>query len=129
MTNKEIIRQKLRVKSVTIGTSRTAAFSSGEYHMDEDSDYLAEQHMRYIVAIILIGDGSGSRIVDIEKYEEDGSYTMKFDDVPIAPADVRQLPPNGYSIEDPILTLEGGTNLYLKADAGSPKATIIYWDK
>jgi len=124
----EIIRQKLRPKSVDIGTSRTRAFSAAEYHMHKTNHVLSEQYIRYIVAIILIGDGSGSRTVDIEKLEEDGTtYTMNFNDVPIAPADVRPIPKN-YNIEHPIVVLEGGTNLYLTANAGTPKATIIYWD-
>jgi len=124
----EIIRQKLRVKSVDIGTTRTRAFSAAEYHMHETNHVLSERYMRNIVAIILIGDGTASRTVDIEKLEEDGTtYTMSFNDVPIAPADVRPIPKN-YNIEHPILVLEGGTNLYLTANAGSPKASIIYWD-
>jgi hypothetical protein len=129
MSNLEIIREKLRAKSITIGTSRTRAFDAGEYHMDATNHVLAEENTRYIVAIFLIGDGSASRTVTIEKIEEDGTtYTLKFDQVPIAPADVRQIPQT-YDIEHPILTLEGGTNLYFTGSAGSPKATIIYWDK
>jgi len=117
MSEKNIIREKLKATSVTIGTSDTDAWTEN----------VPENKMRFIVAIFLIGDGTASRTVDIEKKEEDGSYTVKFDDVPIAPADVRPIPPS-YDIENPILVLEGGTNLAFKANAGSPKATVIYWD-
>jgi hypothetical protein len=115
---KEEIRERLQTDSVTIGTSRTAL-----------TEAVPESKMRYIVAIILIGDGTASRTVDIEKLEEDGTtYTMKFNDVPVAPADVRQLPTN-YDIENPILVLEGGTTPYGTVSAGSGlNATIVYWD-
>ena len=115
---KEEIRERLQTDSVTITTSRTALTAA-----------VPESKMRYIVAIILIGDGNASRTVDIEKLEEDGStYTMKFNDVPVAPADVRQLPTD-YDIENPILVLEGGTRPYGTVSAGSGlNATIVYWD-
>lgn len=128
-TSLESIIDKLRVKSVDIGTSRTKAFSAGEYHMDDTADIIDENKTRCIVLILLIGDGSGSRTVTIEKLEEDGTtYTEKFKNVPIAPADVRPIPPT-YDPQKPILVLEGGTNLYLTASAGSPYATIVYWDR
>lgn len=127
LTREQII-ERLRVKSVDILTSRTNVFSAGEYHMHATNDVLGEKYLRYIVAIFLIGDGAGSRTVSVEKLEEDGTtYTMKFKNVPIAPADVRPIPPN-YDIEKAILVIEGGTNLYLIADAGSPYATVVYWD-
>jgi hypothetical protein len=115
---KEEIRERLQTDSVTITTSRTALTAA-----------VPESKMRYIVAIILIGDGTASRTVDIEKLEEDGStYTMKFNDVPVAPADVRQLPTD-YDIENPILVLEGGTRPYGTVSAGDGlNATIVYWD-
>jgi len=116
--NLQTVIEKLRVVSVNIGTSRTNAFSSD----------VPEYKMRCIVAIFLIGDGSGSRTVDIEKVEEDGSYTMKFPSVPIAPADFKPIP-QSYDPLKPIMVLEGGTNLSFKANAGSPYATVVYWDK
>jgi len=115
---KEEIRERLQTDSVTILTSRTALTAA-----------VPESKMRYVVAIILIGDGTASRTVDIEKLEENGTtYTVKFNDVPVAPADVRQLPTD-YDIENPILVLEGGTRPYGTVSAGSGlNCTIIYWD-
>jgi len=117
------IIEKLRYKSVTIGTTRTDAFTSN----------VPEDKMRCIVAIFLIGDGSASRTVDIEKKEEveagaTQTYETIFNDVPIAPAEVKQLPQT-YDLQHPLIVLEGGTNLTFTASGGSPKATVIYWDK
>lgn len=116
---KNEIRERLVTASVTILTSRTALTAA-----------VGEARTRYIVAIFLHGDGSASRTVDIEKLEEDGTtYTMQFNDVPVAPADVREIPPNGYDIENPIMVLEGGTRPYGIVSAGSGlNATIVYWD-
>jgi len=119
MTNKKQIRQKLRVANVTIGTSDTDLFSSN----------VPENKMRNIVLIMIIGDGSASTTVDIEKKGEDGTYTVKIPSVPIAPADIQPIPPSGFSIEDPVIVLEGGTNLAFKAASGSPKAAVVYWDE
>jgi hypothetical protein len=68
--------------------------------------------------------------VQFEKYEEDGSYTMKFSPIPVAPADFRQIPKGSLSIVDPILTLEGGTNLYGNVDlaGASINVTVEYFD-
>ena len=92
---------------------------------DED---VPERTMRNIVAIILFGDGTASRTVNIEKVEEDDTYDMIFDHVPVAPANVVQLPPADYDIQNPIVVLEGGTNISAVASAGTPYATLIYWD-
>jgi len=115
----EEIRQRLQTDSVLIGTSRTALTGA-----------VAERKMRYIVLIRLHGDGVASRTVDIEKLEEDGTtYTMKFNDVPVAPADVREIPESDWDIEKPILVLEGGARPYGIVSAGAGvNCTIVYWD-
>lgn len=116
--SREEIRQRLKTESVTIATTRTPL-----------TDAVEERKMRYIVLIRLHGDGVASRTVDIEKLEEDGTYTMKFNDVPVAPADVREIPEGGWDIENPILVLEGGTRPYGTVNAGAGlNCTIIYWD-
>lgn len=113
------IMERLQTASVLIGTSRTPLTA-----------VVDTRKMRNIVMIRLHGDGVASRTVDIEKLETDTTtYTMKFNDVPIAPADVREIPESGYDIEDPILVLEGGTRPYGTVSAGTGvNATIIYWD-
>lgn len=111
--------ERLKADSKTLGTSDTDFWSSA----------VPESKMRYIVLIQLHGDGVASRTVDIEKKEETGSYTVKFDDIPVSPADIVPLPPHGYDIENPILVLEGGANLAGKVSAGSGlNATVVYWD-
>jgi hypothetical protein len=115
---KEIIREKLRTDSVAIGTSRTDAWAVA----------VLPNTIRNIVAIFLIGDGTASRTVNIEKKEAIGTYTMKFNAVPVSPAEIKQIPQT-YSIEDPIIVLEPLTNLTLTASGGAPYATIVYWDK
>jgi hypothetical protein len=119
MLTREQIMERLKADSVTLGTSDTDFWSSA----------VPESKMRYIVLIQLHGDGVASRTVDIEKKEETGSYTVKFDDIPVSPADTVPLPPHGYDIENPILVLEGGANLAGKVSAGSGlNATVVYWD-
>ena len=56
------------------------------------------------------------------------TYSAVFPYVPIAPTDVRQLPPTNYDIENPIITCEDATLLYATANAGTPYAAVIYWD-
>lgn len=112
---------RLRVDSVTLLTARTNFFSS-----------VPQRTIRKIVAIILIGDGVTSRTVNIEKTESDGTtHTMKFNTVPVGPAQVQHLPPSGYNILNPILTIEGGTNQNITGivtgGSGVP-VSVIYWD-
>ena len=116
MDRREIL-ERLQVDTIDITTTRADVWSS---NVDEGK-------FRYIVAIVLIGDGSASTTVTIEKKEEDGSYTTKFKNVPIAPADVRFIPER-FDVENPILALEGGTNLAFTASSGTPYASVIYYD-
>ena len=115
---KQEIRDRLRPAQLTIGSSRTNFFG-------ED---VPERKIRYIVAIFIFGDATSSRLVEIEKVKEDDTYEMVFDNIGVAPTEKIQLPIDGYDIEDPLITLEGGTNLSAIADAGAPEATVIYWD-
>lgn len=119
MVTREEIMERLKTESVTIGTTRTALTAA-----------VSERKMRFIVLIRLHGDGVASRTVDIEKLEEDGTtYTMKFNDVPVSPADVREIPESDWDIDKPILVLEGGTRPYGTVSAGvGLNCTIVYWD-
>lgn len=114
---KEEIRERLQTDHVDILPTRTPFFAA-----------VPERQIRFVVAIIINGDGVASRTMNIEKLEEDGTYTMKFENVPVAPADVRTLPRESYNIEDPILSLEGGTRLYGTASGNTLYSTICYWD-
>lgn len=112
------ILERLRVAQITVGTSETDFFSSN----------VPENTMRYVVAIILNGDGSSTRTVTIYKKSENGSYSTLVDKWAIAPTDTKMLPPNQYDVENPLFVLEGGTNIAAKTDGGAPSATLIYWD-
>ena len=123
LTRKQIM-ERLQTDSVTIGITRTALTAA-----------VPDRKMRFIVKIMLHGDGVASRTVDIEKLKKDGDptdpadFTMKFDDVPVAPADVRDIPEGSYDVENPILVLEGGTRPYGIVSGGAGlNATILYWD-
>ena len=115
---REQIMERLSYAELTIGTSRANFFT----------DDVPERMMRNIVAIIIFGDGTASRTVEIEKVKEDDTYDMIFDNVPVPPALAVQLPVADYDIENPIVVLEGGTNISAIASAGAPEATLIYWD-
>ena len=118
MLTREQIMERLSYAQLDITNARGNFF---------DSD-VPERTMRNIVAIIIIGDGTASRTVNIEKVEEDDTWDMIFDSVPVPPAAVVPLPPADYDIENPIVVLEGGTNISAVASAGTPYATLIYWD-
>lgn len=114
---KEQIREKLKTVNVYITTSRTAFFAA-----------VNERNIRYIVYIWLFGDRVASRTVDIEKLEEDGTtYTPIFDSINVAPPEKVSLPQK-HDIENPILTLEGGTRLYGRVSGNSLTATVCYYD-
>jgi len=117
MVTKKQIRERLQTDSVWVTTSRTALFAT-----------VAERYIRYVVALLINGDQQQKRSVKIEKLEEDGSYTVKFSDIHVAPADNVQIPEGAYDIEDIILSCEGGTRLYGTVSGNSVNLTVVYWD-
>jgi len=116
---KEEIRERLQTVNVYITTTRTPFFAA-----------VLERKIRYVIAISLFGDGVSSRVVKIEKLEEDGTtYTPKYDYINLAPPEKVQLPIEGRDIENPIIALEGGTRLYGSIATGvTIAATCEYWD-
>jgi len=111
------IRERLKIAQLTLSTSRQNIFSSD----------VPERVKRNIVKIFLFGDGT-NRTVEIEKVEEDDTYTMWFDNVNVTATDNVQLPAGAINVKAPIIVLEGGTNLSFIASAGAPECTICYWD-
>jgi len=115
MPTKDEIRQKLRTATKSLTTSAQDIFST-----------VTERTMRNVVLILLMGDGT-SRTVDITIAGE-RSGTI-FDNVPVAPADLVQLPKEGFDIENPVVVCEGGTKLQAAQSAGSGVTlTCLYWD-
>lgn len=117
MVTREEILERLKTDEVQVGY-QTFFFAA-----------IPERKTRFVVAVFVNGDGVASRTENIEKLEEDGTYTMKFRNIPVAPADHRELPESGYDVENPILTLEGGTRLRGSVTGGTLSNTIIYWDQ
>jgi len=117
---KEEIWERLKTESTWVTSTRTALFAA-----------VAERQFRFVVGIWVSGNLQQTTTVQFEKLEEDGSYTMKWSPIPVAPADFRQIPKGSYSITDPVVTCEGGTRLYGKTDlAGSSlNVTVAYWDQ
>lgn len=114
---KQEIRQRIRVQDRWITETRTAIFSSA----------VPESRFRYIIQMRFNGDQQQNRVVDIEKLEEGATYTMKFSDISVAPAATVPIPEN-YDIEQPILVLQGGSNLYGTCPGNSIQAMVNYWD-
>ncbi len=120
--------------TVTMVNNLTNTYTTGENGVvcvctDIFDSVVPERKIRHIVYIGIMGDGT-SRTAEILKDEETaGSQTMKFDNIPVPPADTESVPEDWhFDIENPFLNLEGGTNLTAIASAGAPELTIIYWD-
>jgi len=122
MVTRDEIRERLKYAQLTLSSSRQSIFGSA----------VPERAKRNIVAIFIMTDGT-LRTVEIEKLEEAATYTMIFDNVSIDVATgneqgMVQIPKGAYDIENPIIVLEGGTNLSFIASAGVPEVTVLYWD-
>lgn len=124
MNDKSQIRGKLETESTWI-TSTDPTAPTDVFSSDVDED-----QMRYIVLVYVPGQMSESVTIELLQKEEDGSYSTKFCPIPVAPADTKQLPEGSYSIEDPVVVLEGGTNLSGAVDVtgSSLNVTVNYWD-
>ena len=112
----EEIMERLQVVATTLSVTNTALFTA-----------VPTGKFRYVVAIILIGDGVASRTVTIQKLAGT-TYTTVFPSIPVPPAAVQPLPPTTYDLFRPIITCEDATQLYAAANAGAPYAVVIYWD-
>lgn len=112
--------EDVKIARLSLTTSRQDIFSTA----------VPEYKFRLILGIWLIGDGESSKTVDIEKKEEDGSYTMKFKGVPVPPAAMQPVPEGWkFDVNNPCMILEGGTNLTFKASGSGPEAVVIYRDR
>ena len=122
MTSRRRLMEKVRVVQITLSTTKQDIFTT-------KTKTIPAGKMRFIVGMFLYGDGSTSATVDIEKKEKDGSYTALFKKVPVSPAGRVPVPERwNFDLENPIITLEYGTDLAATASAGAPEMTIIYYD-
>lgn len=126
--SKEEIWDRIRVKSVWLMPTRTPFFVAGEEHMAAATDTLVEQYIRYVVMLLFQGNAIVAQSANVEKLLETGVYAMKFSDVQIQPAAMPQIPNGAYDIENPIISIEGGTNLYGTVNGNSINLSIIFWD-
>ena len=101
MVSRDEIYGRLRIAQLSLTTSRQTIFGSA----------VPEARMRNIVYIGLIGDGTASRTVDIEKLEEDGTHTMLWNDVPVPPS-AQVAVPEGWSF-DITFQMRHHSSLYL----------------
>ncbi len=115
---KEEIRDRVRIKDVWLTTTRTDIFGA----------IVPETNLRNVIMINLSGDRQQIREVDFEKLDEEGNYVLKFSRIPIAPADFIQIPLN-YDIEQPLISMEGGSRLYGTVTGNSLQAMVHYWDE
>jgi len=117
--DKKLIRQKIRHKQKWIGTTYTKVFDSN----------VPESKLRYVVKIIITGDQSSTRVLNLYKVKEDGSYEDFIPNINVAAPEYKEIPEGSYDIENPIITLEGGTNLAgMIASGNTLSITVIYWD-
>jgi len=119
--SKQEIRERLKTVEQWVTTSWTAIGGA-----------VSDDEFRYIVAIWINGDMQATRTIEFAKLAKGGSVPTNlstlWSPIPIAPADFRQIPQGGYSIEDPVTVLEGGTRLYARVDGNSINVTVNYWD-
>lgn len=111
MVDKETIRERLRIRQVVATASGVSLFT----------DAVPSNKIRYIIA--LVATASSNDTLSISK----GATTL-FADIPVQSTAVTQLPQGAYSIEDPVITLEGGANLTLTTGTGEVNVSVIYWD-
>lgn len=111
------IRERLKPAQKWIETAVTNVFATA----------VEERKMRYVVKLIVTGDGQSTRVLDLYKVEEDGSLTPFILNVNVAAPEKKEIP-EIMDLESPILVLEGGTNLAGKVSGNSVSLTAIYWD-
>jgi len=137
---KENIWTRLKTRSMWVMNEWTPLFAAA----------VPERQFRYVVGIWISGNMQVTCTLELgkveegatrEDYVEDAITYEKHDDdeivdnsgwspIPVAPADFRQIPKGSYSIIDPIITFEGGTDFAAKVDIVglSLNATVAYWD-
>jgi len=119
--SKQEIRERLKTVEQWVTTSWTAIGNA-----------VSDDKFRYVIAIWINGDMQATRTIEFAKLAKGGNVPTNlstlWSPIPIAPADFRQIPQGGYSIEDPVTVLEGGTRLYARVDGNSINVTINYWD-
>jgi len=121
MVTRDEIRERLKTDDNWVTTSWTALMSA-----------VPDRVIRYVVGIWVSGNRQSTSDIQISLLPDDGTLPDdlegKFSTVPVAPADVVQIPLGGVSVEDPVVVCPGGSCLYGKVTGISLNTTIEYWD-
>ena len=118
MLTKNEIRDRLKFEQKWITTTETDVFDSN----------VPESRIRYVVKIVLTGDQVTTRVAEILKKLENGTYKTFIPNINVAAPEKKEIPEGSYDIEDPIMKLEGGTNIAGKVSGNSISMTVVYWD-
>lgn len=118
MVGKEFIRNKLNHVVTWVTTSKTDIFPAP----------VEPRKIRYIVKVIVNGDQQASRVLNLYKKEADGTYTPFILNINVEAPEYKEIPKGSYDIENPIKTLEGGTNFAGDVSGNSLAVTVIFWD-
>jgi hypothetical protein len=138
---KQEIQERLKTYAIWV-TNAYTQLSDVQYGGQLDTGIaialVPERMMRYVVGLYINGNQQKKVEVEISVCNEGGNslsetdHTIKFSGINVAPADNVQIPEGGYSIEDPIFTMEGGTRgPYARVkdvEGHSVNLTIQYFD-
>ena len=130
---REVIRDRLRVKSlwITPQNTRVAFWVIGEEHMQAAANQLLQRYIRYVVSMLPQGNpGQADSVLMIEKLHSDGvTFTTKWSDIVVeAGVFPHQIPEGAHDLENPVISVSGGENLYGTVSGNSINLTVTYWD-
>lgn len=109
--------ERLKFAQKWVGTATTDVFET-----------VPERKFRYVLKVVATGDQVSTRVLDIYKKEEDGTYTPFLVNVNIAAPELKEIPAGPPDFDRPLLALEGGTSLAGKVSGNSISLTVIYYD-
>ena len=92
---------------------------------------IPEGQVRFIVGLIIPGDRANTTSISFFRVDETGLvYTHRIGPIPVAAADMRQLPEGDIDPKNPIIRLPGGTNYAAQVDVAGTSlcVTSVYWD-
>lgn len=136
--SKKVIWDRIRVKDVWLLPAgpgvlpvRTPFWVAAEEHMQAVPNLLAQRYMRYVLSMLFQGnEGQNDSTAAIELLETNGTtYTMKWSNIVVEAGEFpRQIPEGAYGVEDPIIAVAGGQNLYGRVNGNSINLTVTYFD-
>jgi len=110
------MKGRIRVDKVTATTSGADVWSSNT----------SKHKVRYIIGFVITGDGTNDSKVTVKKVAGT-TETEKYDFRVEAKKTFSY--PGSPKADNPVLVLEGNTNLKVYTDTGSPTVSVIYYDE